>query len=66
MSKVLKVEGMNCKHCEAKIDKALSALDNTSATFDLDNKTVTVETTVTDEVLKEVISNAGYTVSEIS
>ena len=56
---------MNCGHCEAKIDKALNALENTSTSFDLANKTVTVKTDLSDDVLVKAVADAGYTVDEI-
>lgn len=65
MEKVLKIGNMNCGHCEAKIDKALSALENTSARFDLTNKTVSVTTDLSDDVLIKAVADAGYTVDEI-
>ena len=63
METVFKVSDMNCGHCEAKIKTALDAVENTSASFDLENKTVSVTTEAsTDEIIK-VIADAGYTAS---
>ncbi len=64
MTKVIKIEGMACGHCSARVEKALNALGGVSAAVDLEKKTATVtcETQVSDEVLKNAVVDAGYEV----
>lgn len=65
MEKVVTVSNMNCAHCEGKIDKGLNELDGVKAVVNLADKTVTVQSELTDDQLTEAIANIGYTVSEI-
>ena len=65
MKKVLKVEGMMCNHCKAAVEKALNAVDGVSGTeVNLEQKTAAVELAaeVSDEVLKQAVTDAGYEV----
>lgn len=59
MEKKVHVPDMSCSHCEARISKALSEA-NIEATVDLANKTVIYQGD--DNLVKEVIEDAGYTV----
>lgn len=63
----IKVEGMSCGHCSARVEEALYALEGVKAEVDLKKKTayVTLEKEVSDEVLKSAVENAGYSVTEI-
>ncbi len=68
MTKVITVEGMMCGHCTGRVQKVLEAVEGvTSVEMSLENKTATVELSadVADEVLKSVITEAGYEVVEI-
>lgn len=67
MNKTLLVEGMMCPRCEARVKKALEALDGVElATPDRAANCVTVTVTpaspVSDEVLMQTVTEAGYTV----
>ncbi len=65
MEKTLKVEGMMCPHCEARVKKALEALpEATEAVCSHTDKTatVTLSAEVSTDVLKKTIEDAGYTV----
>ncbi len=64
--KTIIIEGMMCPMCKAHVEKALNALENVSATVDLDSKSATVQGVVSDEVLKKAVEDAGYTVISIS
>ncbi len=57
-----KVDGMACGHCSARVEKALSEIAGVKASVNLEAKTVTVEhpETVTLEMLKQTVKNAGY------
>lgn len=69
MEKVLKVEGMQCGHCKAHVEKALGEVTGVvSAQVDLAAGTATVALTgeVSDAILKDAVENAGYTVASIA
>ncbi len=69
MEKVLTVEGMMCGHCKAHVEKALADLTGvTSAQVNLEKKTATVALSenVPDDVLKNAVEQAGYTVTAIA
>ncbi|MGN0350229.1 MAG: heavy-metal-associated domain-containing protein, partial [Roseburia sp.] len=61
------IEGMTCKHCKARIESRLNALDGVSAKVNLKKKTavVSMEKDVEDEVIKKAIENVGYEVVKI-
>lgn len=67
MRKVLTIEGMMCKHCQAHAEKALNAMEGVTATVDLEAASATCEVAegVTDEMLKAAIAEAGYEVTAI-
>ena len=63
MTKVMKVEGMMCPHCEMTVKKALEALPQVdSAVASHTDGTATV--TLDDAVLKKAIEDQGYTVKD--
>lgn len=69
MKKILKVSGMMCQHCQMRVEKALGAVDGVGKVeVSLENQTaeVSLEHNVSDEVLKQAVEEAGYTVIEVS
>lgn len=68
MTKTMMIEGMMCKMCKAHVEKALNAIDGVSAEVDLDAKSaaVTLTAEVSDEVLRNAVTEAGYEVISIS
>lgn len=60
--KIMKIEGMACGHCSARVEKALNAIDGVSATVDLEAKTASITLTkpVDDQVLIKAVTDAGY------
>jgi len=62
MTKTVKIEGMSCKHCAMRVEKALNALEGVKATVDLEGAAATVEASgdVSDVTLAAAVSNAGY------
>lgn len=68
MKKVMKVEGMSCGHCEKAVKNALLEYGEVKVVeVDLPSKIVTVEGDhLEDNVLKEIIDEAGYQVVEIT
>lgn len=68
MKKLISVEGMCCEHCAARVEKALSAVEGVvSADVKLKKKLAVVRSReeLSDEVLTKVITDAGYTVTDI-
>jgi Cu+-exporting ATPase len=63
MKTVLTVEGMMCKHCQAAVEKALSAVPGVeSAVVDLEAKTATVTGKADTAALSAAVTEAGYDV----
>lgn len=63
MTKIIKIEGMMCPHCEAHVKSALEAIDGVeSATPSHTEKRAVVVLTspVSDETLKAAVEDAGY------
>ena len=68
MKKVLKVEGMMCEHCKARVEKALESVEDVEKVkVDLKDGTATVKSKVelSDDVLKKAVEDQGYKVTEI-
>ena len=68
MKKTMKIEGMMCPHCEARVKKVLEELDGvTEAIVSHTEGTavVSMEKAISDEVLAKVITDNGYKVIEI-
>ncbi|HIX67968.1 MAG TPA: heavy metal translocating P-type ATPase [Candidatus Anaerostipes excrementavium] len=65
--KTMKIEGMMCPHCQAAVTKALNALDGVKAEVNLEEKTASIqaENTVSDDMLKKAVEDAGYEVVSI-
>ena len=65
MKKTFKVNGMMCEHCKANVEKALNTIQSIKETeIDLESKNVTIssECEISNDEIKEVIENAGYSV----
>ena len=67
MTKTMKIEGMMCTHCSGRVEKVLNALEGVTATVDLQAGTaaVTCEASVSDELLRKTVEDAGYDVVSI-
>ena len=64
MTKTLKIEGMMCEHCEARVKKTLEAIDGIeSAAPDHNNDTavITLSKDVSVDVIKAAIEAQDYT-----
>ena len=69
MTTTLKIEGMMCPHCEARVKKALEALEAVSAaevSHVSGSAVVTLAAPVADEVLKNAVEAEGYEVTAIA
>jgi len=65
MTKTLKVEGMMCMHCEARVKKALEAVpgvESAVADHSAGTAVVTLSTPVADDVLKAAVEAQDYKV----
>ncbi len=70
LTKTLKIEGMMCGHCEAHVKKAIEAMEGVEAAEVSHEKGTAVVhiiggTVITDEALKKVVEEEGYTVIAI-
>ena len=68
MEKTLKIEGMMCPHCEARVKKALEALpevEQAAVSHQAGTAVVTLKSPVADEVLKKAVEDQGYTVLSV-
>lgn len=65
MKRILKIEGMSCSHCSARVEQALNSVEGVSASVDLKKKRATVEGDAPDEVLCKAVEDAGYKVAGI-
>ena len=68
MKKTMKIEGMMCGHCEARVKKCLEALEGVSlaeVSHEAGTAVVTLDKDVADEVLKKAVEDQDYKVLEI-
>ena len=68
MKKTLKVEGMMCDHCEARVKKALEALPEVAeavVSHEAGTAIVTLSADVADGVLKKAVEDQDYKVTGI-
>ena len=68
MEKTLKIEGMMCSHCEARVKKTLEALpqvEQAAVSHQAGTAVVTLKSPVADEVLKKAVEDQGYTVLSV-
>ena len=68
MTKTMNIEGMMCGHCEARVKKALEALDAVSeavVSHESGTAVVTLSSDISDEKLKETVEAEDYKVISI-
>ena len=68
MKKTMKIEGMMCGHCEARVKKALEALaevETAEVSHETGSAVVTLKSEVADEALKKAVEDQDYKVSDI-
>lgn len=59
----LKIEGMMCPHCSARVEKALLAIPGVeSVTISLENKTAVITGNPAPTACRKAVTDAGYTV----
>ncbi len=65
MTKTIRINGMMCTHCTGRVQEALNKLDGVSAEVNLENggqAVVTLTKNISDDVLYNIIKEAGYEV----
>ena len=68
MTKTMNIEGMMCGHCEARVKKALEALDAVSeaaVSHESGTAVVALSSDISDEKLKETVEAEDYKVTSI-
>ena len=68
MTKTMNIEGMMCGHCEARVKKALEALDAVSeaaVSHESGTAVVTLSSDISDEKLKETVEAEDYKVTSV-
>ncbi len=59
----LSIDGMMCKHCQARVEQALTSVNGvTKVEVSLENKTATITGTASKDTLVQAVVNAGYEV----
>ena len=69
MDKIIKIEGMMCKHCVAHVTRALTSIegvDEVSVSLEEGTATVSMATSVDDSIFVSAITEAGYEVVSIN
>lgn len=68
MTKTMKIEGMMCGHCEARVKKCLEALDGVTeavVSHEAGTAVLTLSAEVSDEVLKKTVEEQDYKVVSV-
>ncbi len=68
MEKTMKIEGMMCGHCEARVKKCLEALpqvDEALVSHEAGTAVVKLNTEIANEVLKKTVEDQDYKVLEV-
>ena len=67
-TRTLHIEGMNCGHCKAAVEKALNALPGVRAEVDLEKKEARVvsDGQVPSEEMTKVVTDAGFEVKGVA
>ena len=68
MEKTMKIEGMMCGHCEARVKKTLECIDGVAeaaVSHEAGTAVVTLEQEVPDDVLKTAVEEQDYKVLSV-
>lgn len=68
MKKIISVEGMCCEHCAKRVENAISAISgvvSADVKFKKNIAIVRSREEISDDEIKKVITDAGYTVTAI-
>ena len=64
-TKIVKIEGMMCDHCVARVKSALKSISDKPVTVTLSDNSAVVDETLDNKEITEAITKAGYKVIEI-
>lgn len=65
MTKIMKIEGMMCPHCEGRVKQVLEALpevDSAVVSHEKGTAELVLNKEISDEVLKKTVEGQGYKV----
>jgi copper ion binding protein len=67
MKKIIEIKGMSCEHCQARVEKALNAIDGVEAKVELKKNRAVVDLSkeVADQLLNDAVTEAGYEVVSV-
>lgn len=67
MKKIIEIKGMTCGHCQARVEKALNAINGVEAKVDLkkNRAVVTLSKDIAEQILSDTVTEAGYEVVSI-
>lgn len=68
MTKTMKIEGMMCGHCEARVKKCLEALEQVTeaaVSHEAGTAVLTLNAEVSDEILKKTVEDQDYKVISV-
>ena len=66
METTIRIEGMMCAHCQARVEKALKEVSGvTEVSVSLENKNAIVTGNVSADALKQAVTDAGYEVVSV-
>lgn len=68
MEKLMRIEGMMCPHCEARVKKCLeeiSGVKEADVSHETGSALVKLNEDIADEILKNIVEAQGYSVTEI-
>lgn len=67
MKKIIEIKGMSCGHCQARVEKALNAINGVEAKVDLkkNRAVVTLSKDIAEQILNDTVTEAGYEVVSI-
>lgn len=68
MKKIIEINGMSCGHCQARVEKALNAIEGVEAKVDLKKKraVVSLSKDVDDKTLSDTVTEVGYEVVSVT
>ncbi len=66
MTRIFDVPGISCDHCKRSIEHEVAAVAGvTSVNVDVEARTVTIDATAPDGLIKAAIHEAGYDIANI-
>ena len=68
MTRTMKIEGMMCKHCEARVKKVLEALPEVAeavVSHETGTAVVTLSAEIANDVLKKTVEDQDYAVLSV-